>query len=177
MKALPPTAPRHEPCAPAEQSNAWFFIITPRLSHLMPLFPLSSLLRKPFCHLASKSLSGPKDQLQCLLLQSVFQPGVMSPSFELSKHFFLPLSLSLYFPLSPIKVCGWLDESWRNGGEGGRRKRRKPIQGIVGGGVEVTWANLENGSLPVYFMFWASLHKLLFIWVTLSVLPHFICAP
>ena len=65
MKALPPTVPSHEPCAPAEQSNALFFIITPRLSHFMPLFPLSSLLRKRFYHLASKSLPAPKDQLQC----------------------------------------------------------------------------------------------------------------
>lgn len=119
MKALPPTAPRHEPCAPAEQSNAWFFIITPRLSHLMPLFPLSSLLRKPFCHLASKSLSGPKDQLQCLLLQSVFQPGVMSPSFELSKHFFTIISLIIFSLVSykGLWMIGWKLEEWRRRGK------------------------------------------------------------
>ena len=45
----------------------------------------------------------------------------------------------------------------------------------MGSSMEETVANLGNWSLPLYFIFWASLCKWLFILVALSVLPHFFC--
>lgn len=99
MKALPPTALPHEPCSPAEQSWPLVFIITPRLSHFMPLSPLC-LRRKPFCCLVSKTVPPPKDQLQCQLFRmSSHQLGGLPPSCEHSEDF-VHISLLTFFIVS-----------------------------------------------------------------------------
>lgn len=71
MKALPPTAPNHGPCAPAKQSNALFSIITPGFL-ISGLCSASSLLRKPSYHLLSKSTYLPRTSYNADFSKCIF---------------------------------------------------------------------------------------------------------
>lgn len=128
MKALPPTALPHEPCSPAEQSWPLVFIITPRLSHFMPLSPLSVSAENLSVALYPRQSHLPRtnynaNSSECLLTS---WEGCL-PLVNTQKT--LSTSLFLRFSLSPIKVHGMIMESVEEGRRKEKRKREKTNPG------------------------------------------------
>lgn len=125
MKTLPPTAPQHEPGAPAEQSHALFSLTTPRPPHFMPLLPLPSLLRKPFCHLVSKSPHLLRTSYNANFCKYIFPPA----RHEVVSLFWLLSVLYHYlfyytFPCPPYRLIKQLHERIEIR-EGGEREKEK----------------------------------------------------
>lgn len=119
MKALPPTVPRHEPCAPAEQSNALFFIITPRLSHFMPLFPLSPSLENLSITLHPSHSQLPRTSYNADSSKCVFPPArLMFPWTLKALHHYL----SIIFPIVYYKGLLMILRKYRGMKEKGEKK-------------------------------------------------------